>query len=674
MNGSRVSVPMNLGGGLRLQWNLLRPIITNAIAYHTAIPFRVVANAPAGRDAQDQALIDTVYANHVLRHQRMNRKVQEALFLASAYGHCPIHAMWRDDLSTDWYEPLYNTENPEYGQAIRGGFVDYYVGDPWDTVYTSGATIDGVYGYTYGRVLPADLVRQAFPHIQGLEGRDNLPSASRFQRTARKWTQQNSTHGSATISGSSAADELLALVCREILPNVDPRYPDGALQIVAMSGAADTDDGFRGAGTPTLLHDGPLPGNRPSATRFYMDIRADDVLGKPFLADLDDLQVQLNQYVTDQAEWARRFNRPPLWVNGEYEIEDDSSIYDDDVVIQTHMQGSTAQFLYPPTAANSPYKWLIEATMEQMWRIGGYQAASRGEKNAGDPAAALVFMAKADDTVFGPVNRSIQDALCESVQTGHALFKTFGTAPMLVSIAGDEFGYLADSWIESDQLSEEPPQFDVVSGFGATLEARAQQLLNLAQTKGADGEPVLFTRQLRKLFPDKSLLPQETDIVEVRERRANAANHLIRQLAGQAQQQIQQMQEMVQQVPPEWQQQAQMQMQQAAQMIPQQIEQQVFQQFPMEYTDVPQVHIDILDELIQDPSESDMVKTIARVRQQRYVQRAFQIWESQAGHAQPQQGSPQGGPSVRGQVVMPENPTNPGTSVEQLTAEAQSAA
>ena len=47
----------------------------------------------------------------------------------------------------------------------------------------------------------------------------------------------------------------------------------------------------------------------------------------------------------------------------------------------------------------------------------------------------------------------------------------------------------------------------------------------------ADGEPVLTTAQLRKLWPDKSLVPHDADIVEMRKRRASVVNGEIRKAA-----------------------------------------------------------------------------------------------------------------------------------------------
>lgn len=674
-NGSRVSVPVNLSGGLRLQWNLLRPIVANFIAYQTALPFRVMADAPAGRDAQDRALLDTIYANHVLHTQRANRKVAEALAVGVAYGHGIVHAMWRDDLSADFYEPLYNTDQPQLGQALRKGFVDLFCGDPWDTVYSSGSTRDSVYSYTYGRSLPADLVRQAFPHIQGLEGRSDLPSSSRFQRIARKWLLGNNAHASSVVQGHSGAQETIALICREILPGIDPQYPDGALHIIALSGASDTDDSGRsGSGRPVLLHDGPLPGGRPSGTRFYTDLRLDDVHGKPFVADLVDLQDQLNQYVTEQAEWARRFTRPPLFINGEYELDSDSSVYDDDVVIQTHMQGAQAQFLYPPTAANSPFKWLIESTMERMWQIGAYQAASRGEKSSGDPAAALVFMSKADDTILGPANRAIQDSICEMCQTAHALFRQYGDAPQLVTITGEEYQHLADGYLHAEQLSDTPPNYQVVSGFGSTLEARAQQILSLAQVQLPDGTVLLTGEEAKRLWPDKSLVSQGVDVVGIRKRRATVVNHAIREAAASFAQQVEQHNAQLQQLPPEWQQMAQAQTAEAMAAAPMKIEAEIFGRFPLEYTDDPQMWIDSLDELIQDTNEDPTVQQVARIRQNRYVERAMQVWQSQAGMGAPQEDPAMGGGSGPSEPFAdPSGQQSLHSEVESLTAEASAA-
>src|SRR5690606_25412071 len=196
----------------------------------------------------------------------------------------------------DPYFPLYSPD-AGYGtdpNARRPGGIDIWVGDPWDTVFNEGATGDSVRSFSYGRVLPVAQVKQAFGELAAeVKGRTDLASASRFQRIANLWSWISGTHGSAALThGTGDGEELVALICEETEAGVDPEWPEGRLEGVALSGATSTDRGAHGgAGTPILLHRGALPGGRLNMVRFYGDYRFDDVLGKPWVADLDDLQV-----------------------------------------------------------------------------------------------------------------------------------------------------------------------------------------------------------------------------------------------------------------------------------------------------------------------------------------------------------------------------------------------
>jgi hypothetical protein len=193
------------------------------------------------------------------------------------------------------------------------------------------------------------------------------------------------------------------------------------------------------------------------------------------------------------------------------------------------------------------------------------------------------------------MNRALIGTLCELLQLNHCLTKeySYGPMPIPVQVAGDDYGYLKNSYITADQLSDDPPQYKIVSGFGPTKEAVAQQLINLAQTQLADGTPALTGKQLRKQYPDPSIWPNETDVVEVKKRRAIAINYLIRDLCQP------------------------FEANGPALPVPQLVQQilmQLDQQEPINRDDDIQINIDALSEVTQDMGESKLVREVARGR------------------------------------------------------------
>jgi hypothetical protein len=635
LDGTRVWVPPAVTGGLRLQHNLLRPLVENAIAYHTAQEYQVLAQAGFGREARDRARVDTIMANSTIQRTKLNTIVAEALFFAAAYGHCPVHSTWREDLRSESYEPIYDFSAqqqtdmlreilgsealeqipPEMLEEIfqlRRGFAEVWCGDPWSTVYNEGAKRSSVQWYSYERTLPITLVHQAFehlPHAQELQGRTDLPSASRYQRIVRRWVERNlGTHGtSGVFGGGSEGDELIGLVHQEVHPGVLRGWPDGRLTIVALDGASEADAAATGThrGRPVLLHEGPLPGARPSATRFYMSTRGDDVLGKPYVADLDDLQVQLNQLITLEAEFIRRYARPPLLV-GPGGLVDDTVTTEDDAILEVAGDsGIQPQFMFPPPQGINIFSGAIERTMDQIFRLGGWQAASRGESRAGDAAAKVVALMKADDTIFGPVNQGIRKSVVELLQTCHALAREYMLLPQdVTTVTGDDLAYLAEPYIDRDQLSPEPPELIVVSGYGATPEHTGQQLLELVGRSGADGQPLMPTEEFWRRYPDHTLRPPEVSAHQLRRAKTSRVNYLIQKLGDALTEQ----------------------MQDDAHLALPYAMQRIMQVFPPERTDNPQAHIEALDLLVQDPDENDLVRHLARQRQMVF----FEILQQQA--------------------------------------------
>ena len=638
INGSRVGLPVSLGQGLRLQYNLLRPLVENAVAYHTAQPFQVMARARGDQVSRDAAKIDTIFANDILRRQKVNAVIAEALFFASAYGSCPVHGMWRDDFVSEPYHPLYQET------GMRPGWVDIFCGDPWDTVYNDGATRHSVQWASYGRVLPAKMVRGAFQHVEGidsLKGVENLPSASRFQRISRRWSNVNAqVHGTAAMGSSFGGDELIALVCREIAPGVVPEYPQGRLQIVALDGQGEASEGLTNVGAPVLLHDGPLPGGRFSFVRFYMGFRGDDVLGKPYVADIDDLQMTLNQLVTLEVEYIRRFARPPLKTLAGTLVDDTITTEDDALLEFTDPAAlQYTGYLYPPSGARSPYGEVIERVQQAMFRLGGWQAASRGESQPGDPAAKVIALARADDSIFGPVNQNIKNSAVELLQLCHALARQYMDVPWLVgNVTGEDMGHLAQPYISREELSHTTPDFEVVSGQGATTDAQAQRLFQLVTAKSADGKPLMSVDLFWRLFPDQTIRPPEVSADYIREARATHINYQIRALTDEYKREYGE---------------------QYTQMI-EQAHEELSRAYRIRMDDPPKLHIEMLSQITQDETEDQFARGLAEMRQDLYRQMEQQQMMQQAMQQQPQQAQARPAPRQQaGQQQQQQAPPRP---------------
>lgn len=619
----------------------------NAVAYHTTMPFRFQADSAADRSSREKARMDTILANYIAQTQRLNAVFAEALYMAMAYGSCPVHAYWRDDLTFDPYEPIYAANSGM--QGMRRGIIDAFAGDPFDTVYNPGAKRNSVQWMSYGRVLPAEMVRKQFEQVLAslgvsLEGSTRLPSASRFQRTVRRWRDEAlATHGSAGVDGGrDAGEELIALVCREVAPGVESDYPDGRLTVVAMQGASSTDpqDAARNrAGDAVLLHDGPLPAGRISAVRLYSHQRFDDVLGKPFVGDLDDQQVDLNQYLSLRKEKIRRLTRAPFLAPDGLEI--DGAVYDDDVIMEFSGQSAIApQFLRIPTEDINALNQAIADKREAMFRLGGYQAASRGESKSGDAAAKVVALARADDTIHGPVNQRFQETVCDFMQLCWALFKTYADVPWVIDIAGDEYGDIAEPYLDSSRVSDRPPAYRLVSGFGATPETRAQALLNLVVATGADGQPLMRTSTFKKAYPDPTLFADEADPKAMLERRAMRINEKIRKLTAQFRKENGLQPD--QPLPPQW-----------ALMAGQQVFQKLQSDTPLLRDDNPQIHVTSLSEITQDESEDPIAREAAKLRQGLYYDWMAQIVAQQNAQRQQQDGGQEGQRASRGAAPAP---------------------
>ena len=311
--GTRLRSAPDLMGVPRAQNNQLRPILDNFVAHLTTQNYAFVVEAKPDRRSRESAVIDQAIINADVRRQNWNALWAEAKYMAACAGFCPVHAMWRDEQGDPYEAVLAEQPMGEEGgqipmQGPRPGSIDSFVGNPFDTVFNSGARRNSVHRTTYGRVLPAELVRQAFGR-DDIEGNDRLPSASTFQRVVQRWIMAGGcTHGSSALSLGWGHEEMVGLIYDETLPGVDPDWPAGKLTISALKGLAATQriEARGGLGAPTFLWNGPLPAGVFSFVNVYSHHRFDDPHGKPYVGDIDDDQIELNQLESLYNKFVRR--------------------------------------------------------------------------------------------------------------------------------------------------------------------------------------------------------------------------------------------------------------------------------------------------------------------------------------------------------------------------------
>lgn len=653
VRGSAVIVPPRPGNSIRFSRNLLRPITSNFVSYFTSVPLRVVATSPPGRKSRDRARIDTIYANHVIQHQNLNNLMSEALFVASAFGSCPLHINWRDNIyGRLGYDPIINPE----GEEVEDGYVDIWVGDPWSTVYDDNATRTSIRSTIFERTLPVDHVNRIFG--VNVQGGDDLASTSRFQRIVRRWEQSGLLYGqsgTAALQNHGRNEESVAVLVREVEPG-GPLYPEGRLQMVAMDGVSHLDDYGRSGGTPKLLYDGPLPGGITSVVPLYSLNRYDDPYGKPYLSDLVPLQQQLNQIASLRAERIKRYSRPQMMAMSN-SLEDDTALNDPNSIL--YYIGEKPDWLSPPNG-NPDYDAMIQETEAQLFRIAGWQAASRGEAYAGDAASKVVALSKADDSIFGPIARDYEQTIQRVLEKAHTLFREFASTPVLAQITGEHFSYATDSWIRPDKLSPKPPKYQVTSGFGNTPENMAVTLQNLVGMAGADGKPILTTEEFWDRYPDPSMRPNRPSPQSIRRLRLNSINNYIEGVCYQAEE--------------EFAEELKQGGQQLVMQLVQIISQQISQRFPVLRTDDYPMCIEALDEIVQDPNISPVCRMVAESRQNEYFELQQMMMQGgpppqQAGGGGAQQ---QASPSRAGAAGLPatagqqDGPSGATTMDEQL--------
>lgn len=664
-NGERTAIPLELAEH-RVSEPLLGPIVTNQVAYHTTMPIRFLAEARNDSDSRERAIVDTAFANYVAHTQRLNDVSAAAMLFADACGFCPIHAYWRDDVGYDPYEPLYLTQDVMTQLGLtppKKGLVDLWVGNPFDHVFNPGAKRGSVQWQTYGRVVPGQMVRDRFnkPHLQGSK---RLPSASIFQRTARIWSGLVglNLHGTPAIYGAEdSTEDLLALICFEQAPGYDVNYPDGRLVVIALPGAAETtqDRSRTAGGTPEVLHDAALPGGRFSNVNIYSSGgRFDDVHGQPWAGPIDELNIRLNIVLAKQWKMIEKAAEAPTIVSGM--IDEDEKEFNGFTLLTAHDSAHTLQ-AHPLPVDHQIIQILdnrAERIRQAMFTIGGYQAASRGESNAGDPFAKVALLAQQDDTVHGPTNQSFRVGLADFAQTWWCLMKQYGDVPWIIDAIGDEFEQLPEDYIDNTMLSQEPPNYKVVSGYGATPEIKGRQLMELVQLRTADGEPALRTEEFRKQWPDGSLFANSTDPGAVQRRRANKIAKTIRRLAKQFRQ-ITKLQE--RQMGHPW-------VQQAAFFVFQQLE----AEFPPLRDDDPHAMLAALSEITQDETEDGLARVVAMFRQGPIYDWIDMMAQQQAVSGMPTMlpGAPKQLGAGGGGPVKPGIELNPGEALAQRSATA----
>ena len=628
--GQRVEIP-RLVSEYRKSENLLRLIVDNAVAHHTTMPLKYFADSTPDRKSRDRALIDMLFANHLSDQQDFNGLFADALYMAMATGFCPVHRYWREG-TQDGYEPISTVANPVPGQ------IDCWVGNPFDTVFDVGAKRGSAIRCSYGRILPADMVRKAFDHVpeaRGLEGSKRLSSAAVFQQIAKSWRLEGlGVHGSAVLQdrkGRESDEELIEVVCAETLPGVDADWPEGRLQIVALPGNADFRRGEGMASRAVLLADQPLPAADFSWTLFYSHHRSDDIHGKPWVEDSDSLQVDLNIALSKRWEYLNRSIEAPIVAPGGAVSEDMLDLGGYNLM---EIEPSLAS--WRPRAMEWP-AWVLQGLEKEIadkrqaiFTGGGYQASSRGEA-AGSRMAyrSIVALQQADSSIHGPVNVRFKRSACDFMLGCWRQMKRYGDVPWRVKVAGDEYSYLVEPYVDASKLSDSEPSFKLVNAFGPSPEMMAQEAMEMVQARGADGEALLSTENFRRVYPNPMMFGGESFPKAVQKRRAKTIAAALGHMATELREQNGFTE---QNIAHPWVKQAGMQ-----------VFQQSEQQYPRMQDDDLMASIAAMSEITQDETADPIARIAAGLRQEQNFK--WQLMQSQQGQA-PQGNAPQGAPQA----------------------------
>lgn len=648
-NDQRVEIPRDVSE-FRKTENLLRLIVDNAVSHHTTSKLRYLAESLPDRRARDQAVVDTLWANHLNYDQDFNSLFAQALYLAMPAGFCPVHGYWREDTGIDWYEPISYQEDNEGADPFADyepvrGMIDCFVGNPFGTVFNPGAKLNSVAWCSYERVLSAQEVREHFdwnPEASGVQGTTRIPSAAEFQRIALSWyTWGLGIHGSPVMMDRRDGEELLIVVCREDAPTRagDP----GRLRMIAVPETADL---LRdGSDRAILLVDQPLPAGDYSWTNVYSHHRGSDVHGKPWIEDIDQIQVDLNIALSKRWECINRMVEAPIVAPGGAISED-----------MTNLDGYNLLEVEPSLAAWRPrvMEWPqgvlqalnneVQERRQAIYTGGGYQAVSRGESPGSRMAyRAILALQQADNTVHGPVNVRFQKAACQFMRRMWMQMKTYGDVDWLIKITSDEYAHLAEPYINNAKLSDTPPLFKLTNAFGPSPELRAQEIIELTQVKGADGKPFLLTEEARRAYPNPMLFDDGNDVRSIQRRRAKT-------IAVEAQNMARRYREDPgfddSQMPPQWRWQAYdvvgYQLAFGFQGPDGQLAQPGLEQlFPRFRDDDLAAHIAAYSEVIQDETADPLARAALKHRQEAYYQ-----WQSMMAGPQPTPGAAQPGPSA----------------------------
>jgi hypothetical protein len=650
LDGTRVAIP-RLQNPYRDSENILRPIVDNQVAYLTTQDVTFIVRGANDADAKAQATIDAALANHISSTQDLKGKLAAAVYLADCYGFCPIHATWRNDVGYEAYEPLYVTpdEMQQNGwTAPTKGVIDLWVGDPSQTTFNEGEKRGSFRVMRYARTMSAEYVRQTYG--VKIEGTDRYTPGSLLQRVYRRWANVGdlNLHGSPALQGGQKGEELVAVICEELAPGVDPQWPRGRLSCIALQGAAEAGEG-RGGSPVLLAPPQPLPGGRFGAELFYTSCQFDDVHGQRWIAPLAKKQRSLNRVLSNLRMWEERAVNAPVMYSGEV-IDEETEWNATTLLNVPNGAGFTPQVLSLPADVAQMLENRAENIRSTAFEQGGYNAASRGASLPGDSGVKVEFLSKIDDTIHGPAKVGI-DRSCERLlQTCHALFQARADVPWLLENVGGGYVDLPDDYVHRQMVSKTPPNFKVDSGIGGgTPQSQVNRVMQMVTTETADKQPLMTTAEARAKWPEGSLFDADSDPKAAQRTRAKRMAMTCRRLAKERRQQgtigidPATMQPTRQQLGTQF-------SDPAVQHAGLEVAQLLYQQMPPLPTDDVQAVMEELGQVTQDETEDAIARHAALVRWTEHQQQLMMAQQQAALAAQAQTedaGAERGAPGAR---------------------------